>query len=349
MPPTKPKVANADRTACVVATCGAPAAKSWWWRQNADGSRSWCCGGEDGRAHRAARAGEGWRQWRPAEDVLPLVPPQPGSMEWWAAATGEQVRARLASWAEPPWPLLEALMEAADGVAWDEQEMLPAIDAVLAPRAATIAAVKLELSVHTTQQTTTLSLRVREDAAQRHLLQATGGRVAFTVYVGRADTFERPDFKPHAGTTFMWYFGGAGGRGDLNGQDYTDAGYTDAEVDGAEPRGTSFAWGNAPVELDLGFALREGDAIEVRMQTTECSEDGEEYCALKRFSRYVSSSVAASLLEGGLKYGNNLGSGWCTQSARARAPPRPPAASAKRVPGRKSKAPLGLTPVRESE
>ena len=33
------------------------------WLERPDGTRSWCCGGEDGRAHRKAREGDGWRRW----------------------------------------------------------------------------------------------------------------------------------------------------------------------------------------------------------------------------------------------------------------------------------------------
>jgi hypothetical protein len=77
MPPTKPKVANVDGQTCVVATCGARAAKSWWWRLDADGSRSWCCRGDDGAAHRAVLASDGWQLLVAAvRDELGAAPPR---------------------------------------------------------------------------------------------------------------------------------------------------------------------------------------------------------------------------------------------------------------------------------
>ena len=76
-PKMKPRAANADGARCVVASCCADASKSWWLLQRGDGTRTWCCGGEDGRAHRRAREGDGWRKW--LEDKEPPLPPLPRS------------------------------------------------------------------------------------------------------------------------------------------------------------------------------------------------------------------------------------------------------------------------------
>jgi hypothetical protein len=341
MPPgiLKKKIANADGIPCVVARCGERDAKSWWLLQHADGSRSWCCGGQEGSAHRTARSGDGWRQWRPAEDVLPPAPPRPGEPYWWRAATIEQVRERIAAWETPPSPLLQALVEAADGVAWAEAALPAAIDPVLAPYAAAVAAVRLQLSVQTTQQSTRLTVVVTEDAALPPIGGWVGG-LLFVVHVGLADVFERPGFRPTFDNTyFMWCFsaGDAPNRATLQdaASSFDEPEYTDEVVDGAVPRCTPFAWGDAQYELDLGLRLRKGHMIQLELQVYAYKGDEplryspEEGSALSRFNPYLSDAMRGSLKDHG-----DLEGPWAAQVVRARAP------AWHRIPGSKHKMPV---------
>ena len=122
MPPAKPKVANVDGQKCVVATCGARAAKSWWWRQDADGSRSWCCRGDDGAAHRAVLASDGWQLSKPGKDVLPplpsaatalmrnYLPPEQRKLGFFSGASQEECDAWVARDEEESWQRKKAMV-----------------------------------------------------------------------------------------------------------------------------------------------------------------------------------------------------------------------------------------------